>query len=98
MLTALTSLSTLGNLALKAQGVKTSRHCRVFSCCWSSLCLSGVTYQVWLAFLSGKALVLLRDSAEVSASTRYTLAAGHARLVSVGKGEVWGPGIRVEAC
>lgn len=49
-------------------------------------------------FLSGKALVLLRNSAEVSASTRYTLAAGHAGLVSVGKGEVWGPGIRVEAC
>lgn len=79
-------------------GVRTSRHWRVLSCCWSSLYLSGVTYQAWLVFLPGKALVLLRNSAEVSASTRYTLAAGHAGLVSVGKGEVWGPGIRVEAC
>lgn len=57
MLTAITRHSTLGNQALKVQGVRTSRHWRALSCYWSSLGLSGVTYQAPRVFLSGKVLV-----------------------------------------
>lgn len=57
MLTAVTRHSTLGNQALKVQGVRTSRHWRALSCYWSSLGLSGVTYQAPRVFLSGKVLV-----------------------------------------
>lgn len=64
MLTAITSLSTLGNRALEVQGVRASRHWRVLSCYWSSLCQPGVTCQASLVLLSGKMLALLRDSAK----------------------------------
>lgn len=56
-----------------------------------------------LVVLSGKAPVLLRDRAEKDLHG-YKVhlcsgrAASHTGLVFVGKGEVWGLGVRVEAC